>query len=469
MQHVGKVVGLFDGEIARNLGVAAVDLAIHVGVGIYLVVEHNGHLAVDVGTGEARPLACALVVHLHGHHLALQLLIFALSLGHHVAVHLCLALRSGLDGNQAEAVAQHLVGLHGPQQFQVGGQELAAIFLDDLVNGHGVFGSSHAYHAVVAAAVHLQQLAKFHFALGGSRLGLGGHCRVGLGGRVGLGSHGALAVVGGLHHFVELARDLAPLVGLVELEVGGALQQLLHALGLLDARQLKQNAARALQLLDVGGHNAKLVDTGAQHLVAVVDHRVHLVGEVALDLVGIGIGVVFHLLHVAEELIQVVFIRCPVELLQLVAERLHILVLSRAVVLDIGDCLVEILVLRCGIGQSFQNVGHRNLQGDVHTALQVQTQAELLLAHLLECVVAQPHLLLGDFAHIIVVGPLIGVVRHVGAADVGHCHGLLLALGLVVVGHKRERKVERTNKNQCNGYNFNKTFSLHVSIIYCFV
>ena len=164
-----------------------------------------------------------------------------------------------------------------------------------------------------------------------------------------------------------------------------------------------------------------------------------------------------------------VFIRCPVELLQLVAERLHILVLSRAVVLDIGDCLVEILVLRCGIGQSFQNVGHRNLQGDVHTALQVQTQAELLLAHLLECVVAQPHLLLGDFAHIIVVGPLIGVVRHVGAADVSHCHGLLLALGLVVVGHKRERKVERTNKNQCNGYNFNKTFSLHVSIIYCFV
>ncbi len=120
-----------------------------------------------------------------------------------------------------------------------------------------------------------------------------------------------------------------------------------------------------------------------------------------------------------------------------IAERCYIVILRRLAGLNVGDSLAERLV-GVIIGQRLENIGNRNLEGHVHTALQVKTKSQLFFTNFLERVVAQVHLLLSDFVHIIVVLLLIGGVRHIGKRDMGFGHGQLLTLILIAAGYEGE-------------------------------
>ena len=71
VQHGGKVLGLFDGEVTGNLGVTVRNLGTHRRGGIDELVEHDGdagQLGAVVGSlaGDLAPLVGSLVFHRHG-------------------------------------------------------------------------------------------------------------------------------------------------------------------------------------------------------------------------------------------------------------------------------------------------------------------------------------------------------------------------------------------------------------------
>ena len=83
----------------------------------------------------------------------------------------------------------------------------------------------------------------------------------------------------------EEGNDFLCVVGLPELQVGAALQELTHTLGLLHTGHLHHDTTLlAFEGLDVGLYHAEAVDTGAEHVVGVVDGTLHLGAEHALHL-----------------------------------------------------------------------------------------------------------------------------------------------------------------------------------------
>ena len=242
-----------------------------------MVIEHDGDSLADVLTGDARPLASTLVVHAHRHHLTLQVVKLAAGAGHDIAVEHGLAV-DGAQSNQVEDVGTVLsccLGLDGPSQLQVGRQRGASGGrVDDGVHSSGV-ASGHHTHNGAATTLLNQHLIASEFGQcatlrsGGSGLSLLSLGRVdSSGGRVGgLGLSLSNGLTSVLVQSVERTQQVRQRVGLIELQVSGTLQQLAHALGFLDTGQLEQDAAGALQLLDVGGNHTEAVDTVAQHLV----------------------------------------------------------------------------------------------------------------------------------------------------------------------------------------------------------
>ena len=192
---------------------------------------------------------------------------------------------------------------------------------------------------------------------------------------------------------LQVARDLVIVVDLEELEVGARLQQVGNALGLLDARELEKDLALlVLELLDVGGHDAELVDTCAEDVEGRVDLAVDLLVE-GLDHLGVR-GVAAQLAHVFtladEEAGQSARLQVGGNLVDEVAvARLGAGVLC---LLDGRVDLGELCVARRVLAE---DVGHRNLEHDVHAALEVKAEAHLHLADLVVGV-SEIYLLLVD-------------------------------------------------------------------------
>ena len=474
LEHVGKVTSLLDGEAAADLRATTVDLAIDVGERVNLVVENDGDSLTDVLTGDAAPLTGALIVHGHRHDLTLQVVKLAGSAGNDVTVQDGLAVnRAQCDELEHLVATLHLLGLYGPSELQVGGEDrLSDRRVDDGIDSSGVTNGDITQNgrAGLSACQRLEahELSQGEFTLlgGGSLLGslggtVGSSLDLGGSGGVGSGLLGLSNRLVGLSLVAQLtqcANDVGQRVGLVEFQVSGTLQQLAHALGLFHARELKQDASSALQLLDIGLYHAKAVDTVAQHLVGVVHHSVDLVVEDALHLAVRGVGLLLHALDVAEDLRQAAL---GSQLLVLLAEGAHEVVLSGLAAHHVVDGLVKLLV-GIVVRKGAQDVGHRDLQCHIHTTLQVKAEAQLFLTNLLEGVVSKVHLLVGEGVQTLIERCLVLLVAGVGTLDAGSGESLLLGHVLVVIAHKRERQIEGANQQQCNGKDSNKTFSLHL-------
>ena len=343
--------------------------------------------------------------------------------------------------------------LGAPEQSQVAGQHLLGqVAIDELVDSSGVAhvgiaydaeglardGLKHGEQRVVAAQLGVGLVlggvggsvaTVAELQLGGSLLGRG--LRAVSGSRV-LLLRAVVAIGQTLVQLDEIRRDLLVVVGLPELQVGATLQQLAHTLRLADTRHFDhQSAFLSLELLDVGLHDAKLVDTVADHVVGVVDGGGHFCAQGALHLLirTLRAHLALELLG-GEDLGQAVA-RCV--LVVSVDEERDEVALARLLLL-LG-LLERLHIGRVGlvVSEHIDDVGYGDLQNDVHTALQVKAEADLCLQTLLIRVDAQ-----------ILHGVLVVLPRN-GIFD-------LLGLAVIVAGGYRERQVEDTCERQQDGH-----------------
>ena len=338
-------------------------------------------------------------------------------IGDHITLEGSTARGAGdLDGIETIDVlgGKTVLRLSTPEELAVGGDDLAGQFgVDDLIDLGGVAHVGIAYErqrTVASGLQHSEQrvllLSLGHLSLGvGSNaslvligvhlelvlclgsvslgaIGLGrlslhlfGGRLVGLSGAIGL--HATLVS----HTGVELCQegnDLFSIIGLPELQVSRTLQELTHALRLTDTRHFDHDAAvLTFELLDVGLHNAELIDTGADHVERVVDSRLHLSAQGLLDLLVVALrrNLALQLLcgeDLGEMTVGGVLVECLDE------QRDEVVLAGFFLSLGFLHRLHEISVFLV-IGEHVNDIGHGDLEDHVHTTLQIKAEADLCL------------------------------------------------------------------------------------------
>ena len=209
-------------------------------------------------------------------------------------------------------------------------------------------------------------------------------------GRVFLGGNSVLLCLGSigfrvttrigylLVKLLQIGEYILGIIGLPELQVSTTLQEFAHTLRLADTRHLHHDTTcLSLQFLDVGLHHAKLIDTGAYHVERVVYGRLHFRTQCLLHFNVRALG-----RNLALQLLRSEYLR------QLMAG--SVLMVS---VYEMGDEVASLSLFLCPgfshglgetyiglvVGQGFNYVGDGNLQDDVHSTLEVQTQTNLCL------------------------------------------------------------------------------------------
>ena len=227
-----------------------------------------------------------------------------------------------------------------------------------------------------------------------------------------------------------------------EFEAGRSLQQLADTLRLLDAGQFHQNTAGIFEALDIGLCHTETVDTVAQHVERVGNGAFCLFAQYA-DHLFVGTGRGNHLAQLGriENVAQLAAVR---HLLISRGEERNIVAGAAFLGLPgLGERLVEHRVLAV-VGQCAHDVFNRNLEHDVHTAAQVETEVDLFLLALLVVELHEPEVIHGlrlDGVQIILL-----LDRIPG----GITGGLLLDMAR----HKRERKLVRAGYCKNNRQKF---------------
>ena len=116
--------------------------------------------------------------------------------------------------------------------------------------------------------------------------------------------------------------------------------------------------------------------------------------------------------------------------------------------LGLGNSLLEVGIVLV-VGQCFNNVGHADLEDDVHTALEVEAEADTHFATLLERPHTEIDRLIGERVEIVLSGSF----------TLESCN--LLGLALVVPCDKREAEVEDADQCKQDSEHFYKSFVLH--------
>ncbi len=168
--------------------------------------------------------------------------------------------------------------------------------------------------------------------------------------------------------------NLTIFVGFPEFQVGGSLQKLAHPFRLLHTRQLHHDAAGLRQALDIGLGHAETVDTGAQHHKGIIQCGFRLLTKSVDHICVGGVGLVH--LQFAENRGQAGVLRSDFP--EGLFEQGNEIALGTVLFLP-GQFhgFDKQGILGAVAGQGGDDVGDRNLQGDVHATFQVQTQIQL--------------------------------------------------------------------------------------------
>ena len=388
-EHVGKVFGFRDVEVAGNLRAAARDGGVDDRIGIDHTVEHDGNLAADVVLGHLGPGVGAFRVHRHRNIgvAASAIAKVDTGIGDRLAVEGSLAVHGGgLDGYEFVGVAAGdiLGGLDAPHRFEFSGEEglnlrHRQVTVD--LGGVGIVGITDAGTLAEAALIRVgaqngeegilllevgERSGVFAFQLGSEGVGRGN----------GSGFHftGTFHIGQQFVGFREERIDFGILVGGPELEGGGTLEEFTHTLGLFDAREFHEDTAGVANLLDAGLGHAETVDTVAQHVEGVADGALRFLADDGDNLLvgGFGMNLLVHLIG-AENLAQATAV-C-VLLPGFPEEGDEVLGGVDAVFLR-GLDGSEKFRTAVVVGEGFYQVFQLHLQHHVHTALQVQTEVD---------------------------------------------------------------------------------------------
>ena len=225
---------------------------------------------------------------------------------------------------------------------------------------------------------------------------------------------------------------------------------------------------RVRQAHDVGLRDTEVVDTAAEHIERSGDGGLGLLLQQALDVGVRALERDVRAVGADEQLGERTAARQALVGLHEVAD-----VVARCTLLEglvgLGNRLLEGRIVLAVTGKSLDDILDLNLQHDVHTALQVQTQIQFLLLALLVGELAESHVEdrhVLDRIQIVLFGTGLLLEREL-------C-GILGRLFLYASCLERKRELINARERQKHRDEFNETFALHLReknllLFVCFV
>ena len=486
VQHGGKVLGLVHGEVTGDLGVTVGDFGTHRRSGIYELVKHDGDgrqlggAVVGSFLGDFTPYIGSLVFHGHVDHHAVVLIDILTGRAHHART---------TDGLGAQERSNTVVFLlqrierEGVVVILLGGAPVE----DDAIVAQDALQLRE--HAVDGGHVGLFEVADDKTAGNGNRLAHDGtrgdinvfdfvlilfHLGICQTQCVGNGIRssslcGVIFLVLQLFSQLGIGLEEALLNGLAthnividlpEFQLGGALQQVGDTLGLFHAGKFHEDTA-ALEQLQVGLGHAETVDTGTEDLERAVRNLAGLFLQPGDNL---GVGGILDAGTLAEigAQVRIVKLQRTLLLVEIVHENIDKVAVRRVgeLLLRILESSLEQLVILVD-GQALHHIRHGDFQGDVHTALQVQTQVQLFVLTFLVSV-AQEH---GGVVHVGQILQLSGINQRINQMLLQHqitvrcllhfCNcGLVVCIRVSLLLHtpcdEGERQTVQTDKRKEN-------------------
>ena len=213
---------------------------------------------------------------------------------------------------------------------------------------------------------------------------------------------------------------------------------------------------RVGQAHDVGLRNAEVVDTAAKHVERCADGGFGLLLE---DLLDVGVRA-FERDVLAVGAYEDLGDGPAVREARIGLHEVGDIVVRRALLhglVGLGDGLDEGRIVLAVTGESLHDILDLHLQHDVHTALEVQTQIQLLLLALLVGELAQPQVVDRQVLHRIEV-----VLLGLGLLVEGELRGIRGRLLLYATRLERKRELINARERQQDRDEFNKTFTLHL-------
>jgi hypothetical protein len=289
--------------------------------GAPIVIKYDGNATLEVSLREGSPTTCTIDVHLHAYARTTCLIVRVAGIGHNVAFQRSTAVAlCHLNGIEfvGVGIGTFTHALYTPLEAEVRGKHFLSLGRSkELVDGIHVALAGNAYHATISISVvqaaqqrillvGLLDVGSRHVCcrlfiavLSNGRSEVGsGLCCVGLLLNLELvGLSNCFCRVGGSlvldaaqcssKFCVEVNEErsnLLCIVGLPELEVSAALQQLTYAFGFLNARHFDHDAAfLTFEGLDVRLYDTEAVDTCAEYVVRIVNGALNFSTKHALD------------------------------------------------------------------------------------------------------------------------------------------------------------------------------------------
>ena len=213
----------------------------------------------------------------------------------------------------------------------------------------------------------------------------------------------------------------------------------------LHTRKFKKNlTVLALKNLDIGRNHTISIDTATEDIGGrVVDTVFHLIFQCRCHCFVIGTT-----LDNAIEHNRVVGTRIQSTILLGKCTDIIIALVRTDYRIGCCDCRIKCRIW-VGVFHRTKNLRHRNLKYHVHSSLEVKTESDTPLLHLL-VVVTHVNGFFGDRVNVGFVG--LRILLGACACFSGYLRGVVLGLPLVVIAHRRERKIERTHKYQEHRY-----------------
>ena len=471
LQHICQVLCLLNSEITRNRRVTTLNLTTNYRSRVYITIENDSDALTNILASELCPLGDTVRVHSHRNLcVSTSLCISCTSVRNYRAIEWSLAISTlNLDSVKEELTISQLIALDAPLEANIAWEAVASLRQCEVAVDCNSIGSSSSTYDSTTCICRVQESEQWILLTSETSSSLlslcllrnlGSQCRsLGSSLALNLSSNLLVSITICLHSHIgtlQCREQLLTIVGCPELQRCSTLQELTNTLRLLNTRELNQDTVRVWKTLDIWLNNTEVVDTAADDVERSCESVVSLLLQHLNNLV------------IAHTRLDILAIRRDEKVSEWLAVRSLCISLSQG--LDIATCtLTECLVSLCDSSnecrivlaltcERLNYILNLNLEHHIHTALQVETEVNLLLLALLVSERGQTYIV-----NCFVLDRIEIILLHRSLLLGRERFCILYGSLLNAFCFKRERELVKTSQTHKDGYPFDYSFALHLS------
>ena len=465
LKNVCKVLSLLNCKVTSNWRVTTFNLVANNWSRVYITIENDSDTLANIVCSKLSPLSDTVRVHSHWNlSISTSLSVCSTSVRDYTTIEWSLTVSTlNLDSVEAEAVVKHRLALDTPLKVDVCWEAVTNLWKSKILVDCSNVCCNSCTKNCATSIVWAKECKKWILLTREAAWSLSClTCSSNLSGKVSslssLSSYG-LVCLKSLNSCIctkKRWKKLSTVVSCPELEWCSTLEELTYTLWLLNTWKLNQNAVWVWKALDIWLHNTEVVDTATDDVEWCRDSILSLLAKNLHNLVVRHTWLDILTIWAKENIYQLATVAClSISLCESTDIVTCTLLKSLCCLLNSGNECWIILALT---SKRLNNILNLNLKHDVHTALEVKTQVNLLLFALLVSKLCKTNVV-----NNLVLNRIKVVLLHCNLLLCWESGSVLYSVLLYATSLEREGKLVYTRKRKQDCNQFDKTFTLHLS------